>query len=163
MSVLVPVVDTWDGVNRHIILKTGVTEFHWIEDIYEEYRNERRIDESFRKWKPFMTASGNIAKGGGKFTPRFLTMLDDAKVVPFDEVGVITLTSLGECITDNPEINASPFYLDTLTSPIQIFVTPSESEIILVDGGTGGILTALGAMNIGIQKSSKLIPYNGTI
>jgi len=157
MSVLVPVVEEWDGENRYIKLKTGVTEFHWIEDIYEEYRYERRTNEDFRKWRPFMVAAGNIAKGGNKFTPRFLTLLNDAKVVPFDEVGVITLTTLGECITDNPDVNPSPFYLDELTTPIQIFITPSESEIILINsgGGSGDIQTELATY--GVAKVSDVI------
>lgn len=163
MSVLNPVVASWDGENRHINLLDSVTEFHWIEDIYEEYRYWRRTDEDARKWRAFMKADGNISKGAGKFTPRFLTLLNDAKVVPFNSAGVIALTTLGECITDNPDINPSPFYLSDLTTPIQIFITPSESEIILVDGGTSGILSALNTMNEGIKKSSKLIPYNGSI
>lgn len=161
MSVLNPVIDYWDGVNRHIYLKQGVTEIHWITDIYEEYRHWRRTDEDARKWKPFMRAEGNIPKGGAKFTPRFLIMLDNARVVPFDEGS--SITALGEAITDNPDIDSSPFYLDSLTSPIQIYITPSESETIVIDGGTTTILDALNILNEGIKKASKLIPHNNNI
>lgn len=136
MSVAIPVVDTWDGENRRIILKTGVTSFHWIDDIYLEYRNERRTNESFRKWFPLIAASGNVSKGQGKATPRLLTLLTDdrvitTKVVPFDEATTISVN--GEAITDIADTDAELFDMTTITNPVIIQYQPPSAEVIVVD------------------------------
>ena len=75
MSVSSPVIDYIDGETRRIYLLEGIEAFHWVDDIYTEYRNLRRTDESLRKWEPLLKASGNDAKGGGKYTPRYVTLL----------------------------------------------------------------------------------------
>lgn len=131
MSVGTPVVDSWDGANRRILLKQGVTEFHWIDDIYFEYRNERRLDEAFRKWEPFMVASGNEPKGGGKATPRLLKLLLGVKVILFDEAGEVQVN--GEAITDNADVDPTLFDNSTRTFPIVINYQPSAAEVIVVD------------------------------
>lgn len=131
MSLATPVVDSWDGANRRIYLKQGVTEFHWIDDIYIEYRNERRLVESFRKWNPFMEASGNVPKGLGKATPRLLTLLENVKVIPYDEAGEIQVS--GEAITDNADVDATLFDISTLTNPVVIQYQPPSAEVIVVD------------------------------
>lgn len=130
MSVAVPVVDSWDGPNRRIYLKQGVTTFHWIEDMYREYRNWRRLDESSRIWLPFMYASGNEPKGGGKYTPRYVTLLDGVKVIPYDENIRIEVT--GEAITDNADVDPSLFDTSTRTEPIKLYITPPASELVVV-------------------------------
>jgi hypothetical protein len=128
MSVAVPVVDSWDGLNRRIYLKQGVTSFHWIEDIYKEYRNWRRTDESSRVWLPFMYASGNEPKGGGKYTPRYVTLLDGVKVVPYDENIRIEVT--GEAITDDADVDPELFDTSTRTEAIKLYITPPSSELV---------------------------------
>lgn len=132
------VVASFDGVLRHVNLLSGVTEFHPIEDIYREYREARRTDEALRKWDPFMRGEGNIAKGGGKFTPRYLVMLDGAKIVPFDEDGTITVT--GEVITDDPDLDPDPIDLAHIgTRKVYIKYAPSEAEIIQVATGAAAL------------------------
>ena len=131
------VVASWDGANRRIYLLQGVTEFHPIDDIYREYRVERRTNESFRKWDPFMVTFGNQPKGGGKFTSRYLQLLDDGdigqvKIVPFDEAGEISVT--GEVLTDD---QTTPFDISGLTNPVIFNYTPPDTEIISV--GTSGL------------------------
>jgi hypothetical protein len=129
-----PVVASWDGVNRHIHLASGVTSFHPVDDIYREYREERRTNEAFRVWEPFMRAVGNEPKGGGKFTPRYLLLLQGAKIVPFDEDNIITVE--GEVLTDD---QTDPVFFETLspgTTVVMNFVPPT-SEIIAV--GTSGL------------------------
>ena len=96
MSVAVPIVDTWDGPNRIIYLKQGVSNVYPIEDIYHEYRYARRTDENLRKYNPLILAAGNVSKGGGKFTPRYLVLLEGTKIIPFDENN--TIYQLGELI-----------------------------------------------------------------
>jgi len=133
MSVAVPIIDSINGVTRRIYLKSGVSSYHPIDDLYKEYRNLRRLDESIRKYEPLLIASGNVNKGGGKATPRYVTLLDGTKVVPFDENGTITQT--GEMITDDPDLDATLYDLSGFVSPIKIFITPSEAEVILVNPG----------------------------
>lgn len=128
MSVATPIVETWDGENRRIHLKEGVSDYFPIEDLYTEYRNVRRTDEAFRVWNPLLLASGNVPKGGGVFTPRYVVLLDGTKIVPFDEV--LKLSQLGDMITDDPDTDASLYDISTLTVPKVIFIKPSEAEII---------------------------------
>lgn len=130
MSVASPVIDYIDGATRRIYLLQGVTQFHPIDDIYTEYRNLRRTNESLRKWHPFLKADGNINKGGGKATPRYVTLLEGTRIVPYDENAQLIVS--GECITDNPEVDSDIFYTDELTNPVKVYYAPSEAEIIFV-------------------------------
>lgn len=177
MSVLSPVVQSWDGENRRAYLYQGITTFDWILDIYHEYRDWRKNFEDARVWRPLLRAEGNIPKGGGKFTPRYVVLLEGFRIIPFDEN--IALTATGEAVTDNPDVDPNPFDLSTRTQPIQVYITPSEAEVIVV-GGSGGdskedvynyfttsgrqesfkSTGSLEIINQGIQKASKLIPHN---
>jgi hypothetical protein len=135
MSVSVPVVDTWDGVDRRIYLKSGVTEFYPIEDLYREYRNQRRLDEGLRKFDPLLRAEGHINKGGGKYTPRYVVLLDGTKIVPYDESG--EMSQLGEIITDDPEVDPDVYDVTSLSYPKVVYVTPAEAEVIEISTGSG--------------------------
>ena len=128
MSVLTPVVQTWDGANRLIYLKQGVSDFYPIEDIYHEYRYNRRTDEELRKYEPLLRAEGNVPKGAGAFTPRYVVLLDGTKIVPYDEV--LRINQLGDMITDDADVDPSLYDVSTLTVPKVIFIKPSESETI---------------------------------
>ncbi len=128
MSVLTPVVDAWDGTARLIFLKQGVSDYYPIEDLYHEYRNERRTNEDLRKYEPFLRAEGNIPKGAGAFTPRYVVLLDGTKIVPYDEV--LRINQLGDMITDDPDVDPSLYDVSTLTVPKVIFIKPSEAETI---------------------------------
>lgn len=136
MSVAVPVIDSINGVTRKIFLKQGVSEFFPIEDIYHEYRRRRSLDiDSIRKFEPFLRAEGNIAKGGGKFTPRYVVLLLGTKIVPYDESS--RLDQLGEIITDDPDVDATIYDVSGLTTGKAIFLQPSEAEIIELAVGSG--------------------------
>jgi hypothetical protein len=135
MTVAVPVVDTWDGPNRLIYLKAGVSVFYPIEDIYHEYRNARKTDESLRPFDALIRADGHIPKGGGKFTPRYVTLLLGTKIVPFDDT--VEMYQLGEIITDNPDVDPTVFNTSFLTVPKVIYIEPSEAEIIEIQTGGG--------------------------
>ena len=133
------VVASWDGANRLIYLASGVTTFHPIDDIYREYREARRTDESFRKWEPFMVAIGHEPKGGGRFTSRYLLLLDDGDIgqvhiVPFDDVGGNTITVTGEVLAED---QTEPFDYSGLTNPIVVKYQPPDTEII--EKGTSGL------------------------
>ncbi len=141
MSVAVPVIESFDGANRRIYLKQGVDTFHWIEDIYREYIRERRTNEAFRKWKPLMKQSGNEPKGGNKYTPRYITLLAGARVIPYDENILMTVT--GEGITDNADVDPDPFDTSTRTQPLKLYITPPAAEIVRADGEIAVILEIL--------------------
>lgn len=128
MSVVDPVIDYIDGPNRRIYLLQGVSEFHWIEDIYREYIELRSIDEDLRKFLPFLRQAGNDPKGGGKYTPRYVTLLAGTRVVPYDENILITVT--GEAITDNADVDPDPFDTTTRTQPLKLYITPPASELV---------------------------------
>ncbi len=135
MSVADPVIDTYDGAARRIYLKQGLIGFHWIDDIYREYIYYRSVNEDFQKWFPFMKAFGNEPKGGGAFTPRYITLLQGARVVPYDENILITVT--GEAITDNADVDPDPFDTSTRVNPLKIYLTPPAAEIVSVSSGSG--------------------------
>jgi hypothetical protein len=123
------VVASWDGANRLIYLASGVTTFHPIDDIYREYREERRTSEAFRVWLPFMVAVGNDPKGGGKFTSRYLLLLNGVKIVPFDEANTITVT--GEVLSDD---QTEPFDYSTITNPVVVKYQPPDTELVEIPG-----------------------------
>ncbi|MDA3941862.1 MAG: hypothetical protein PF693_21545 [Spirochaetia bacterium] len=125
MSVANPVVQTWDGANRRIYLKQGITTWNWVDDLYKEYRNERKITEAFRVWNPLLLAKGNEPKGGGKYTPRYVILLEGVRIVPFDENILQTVT--GEGITDDA---SDPFDTSTRVQPLKLYITPPAAEII---------------------------------
>ena len=128
MSVLSPIVLTWDGANRRIYLKSGVSDYFPIEDLYHEYRNARRTDESFRKFDALIKAEGNVSKGAGAFTPRYVVLLDGTKIVPFDES--LQVNQLGDIITDDPDSDPTLYDISGLTTAKPIFIKPSEAETI---------------------------------
>lgn len=134
MSVASPVIDYIDPVTRRIYLLPSVRSFHPLDDIYAEVRNLRRLDEDLRNWNSFVSGGGNIDKGGGKFTPRYLILLEGTKIVPANVSHTLTIT--GEFFTDNP---ADPDQLDmTLVNTVQILANyqPAEAEVIQVGGGS---------------------------
>jgi len=71
--------------------------------------------------------SGNIPKGGGKATPRYMLLLEGTRIIPFDASGVTTVA--GEIITDD---QAEPFDFSTLTQPMVVDKQPSDAEIIYI-------------------------------
>jgi len=128
MTVLNPIVQTWDGAARRAYLKQGVADFFPIEDLYHEYRTARRTDENLRKFDAFMRAEGNIAKGAGAFTPRYVVLLDGFKMIPYDES--LQVNQLGDIITDDPDNDPTLYDISYITGPKPIFIKPSEAETI---------------------------------
>ena len=106
-------------------------------EVYQEMRDDRQATEASRKYDPLMKMDGYIPKGGGRFTPRYATMLDGAKIVPVDGGTAPITTITGEIITDDQTafIDTSP-----LTVWPQIDYQPPEAEIIEVQ--TGGLSEA---------------------
>jgi hypothetical protein len=105
-----------------------VGDYYPIDDIYREYRNTRRTDEDLRKFEPLLRAEGNVPKGGGAFTPRYVVLINGTKIVPFNES--LQLNQLGDMITDNPDVDPSLYDITGLSVAKPIFIKPSEAEII---------------------------------
>lgn len=135
MSVANPIISSIDGENRRIYLAQGVTEFFPIEDLYHEYRNRRRLDtDGLRKWEPLLRAEGNVPKGAGAFTPRYVVLLLGTKIIPYDEPD--TLSQLGDMITDDPDTDPEIYDISQLTTAKTIFIQPSEAEVIQLNSKT---------------------------
>jgi len=135
MSVAVPIINSIDGNLRRIYLNQGVSDFYPIEDIYHEYRNRRRLDtDEIRKYSPLLKAEGNVPKGAGAFTPRYVVLLEGTKIVPFDES--LQLNQLGDMITDDPDVDATLYDISGLTTAKPIFIKPSEAETIQLNSSS---------------------------
>ena len=132
------VIDTIDGPNRLIYLHadTQDSEVHPI-DIYKEMRTFRRTDEGLRKFDVFLSASGNVAKGGGTFTPRLVTCLNGTRIVPYDATHELTIT--GEIITDEGTSGIDCFDKTPLSTGTEIDINyiPPQVEIIEISSGSG--------------------------
>ena len=129
MSVLNKVIASIDGESRRIFLKEGVSDFYPIEDLYHEYRTLRRLNiDDIRNYNAILRAEGNISKGGGAYTPRYVILLEDAKIVPFDEI--LQVNQLGDMITDDADNDPFLYDTSTITVPKVIYIKPSESETI---------------------------------
>ena len=148
MSVLDPKIDYIDGESRRIYLKEGVSDFYPIEDIYHEYRHLRRTDENLRKWEPFLLAEGNISKGGGAFTPRYVMLLDGTKIIPFNES--LQVNQLGDMITDNADVDPILYDVQYITVGKTIFIKPSEAETIQLNSESIVFASFLGGVWVDI-------------
>lgn len=123
-----------NGATRRVYLDPaaavgGVIAFHPTDDLYTEYRTQRRTVEAYRRFNALLSASGNVPKGGGKFTPRYTLLLGGTKVVI--PAGVLAITITGELLTDD---GSDPFDTSLVTGPCIIRYQPAEAEIIAVSG-----------------------------
>lgn len=122
-----PVVASWDFENRRIYMDSA--NWHPI-DLYREYREIRRVNEETRKYDGLMRMEGNIPKGGGRFTERYLVMLEGAKIVPVDGAVEPVTRITGEVITDD-----ETEFVDVAPLNIKPFVQyqPPAAEIIVLE------------------------------
>lgn len=154
MSVAVPVIDYIDGATRRIYLRQGVVDLYPIEDLYHEYRYMRANDESLRVWEPMLKAEGNVPKGAGAFTPRYVVLLLGTKVVPYDEPD--QLNQLGDMITDDPDTDPSLYDISGLTTAKPIFIKPSEAETIQLNSESIEYSSFNGAISIDQDNNTGL-------
>lgn len=113
---------------------TAGTSVHPI-DVYKEMRTLRKNDESLRQYDLFMEASGNIPKGPGKATERFVILLDGTRIVPFDVTHQLTIT--GTIITDDGQEGIAAFDRTSLTPGVVVDINyvPPQVEVITVSTG----------------------------
>lgn len=130
-------IDHIDGPNRLIYLDASTVNvsIHPI-DIYKAVRELRKTDEDLRKHKSFIRADGNVSKGGGKYTERYVTLLDGTRIVPYDISHVLSIT--GTLITDDGAEGVYCFNRLPLTVGVQVDIQyiPPQVEIITVAVGS---------------------------
>ena len=99
-------------------------------DIYSEMRICRRLDENLRGFEVFLAAFGNVAKGGGKFTERYVQQLLGTRFIPFD--GSHEITIIGTVITDDGQEGVACFDRSSLTptSTVDISYVPPQVEVV---------------------------------
>ena len=129
-----------DGLNRDIYLHidtVGAT-VHPI-DIYKEMRTLRRTNEALRNYDIFLSAYGNVEKGGGKFTERYVQCNLGTRIIPYDASHEITIN--GTIITDDGQEGIACFDRAPLTATtvVDINYVPPQVEVITLD--TGGNIT----------------------
>lgn len=138
-----------DGPNRDIYLHADTVgaSFHPI-DVYKEMRTLRLNDESLRKYDPFLSARGNVAKGAGKFTERFVICNAGARLIPYDTSHELTIT--GTIITDDGQAGVACFDRSPLTPTtiVDINYEPPQVEVIQsgsgLDAGQAALLVVMG-------------------
>jgi hypothetical protein len=132
------VIDHIDGPNRDIYLSADTvgTTFYPI-DAYKEMRALRASDEDLRKFKLFMQAKGNDPKGGGKYTERYVVLLNGTRIIPYNVSH--SLTVAGTVITDDGQEGIACFDRSPLspTTIVDINYVPPQVEIITVSSGSG--------------------------
>jgi len=125
------VISHLDLANKRIHLNPGITEYHPVDDIYREVRFIRSQDASLRGTDMPVTASGNLPKGGGNFTPRLATFNNGWRIVPHPSTNVLYIS--GEQITDDGQSGPAVMDLDALPSDnkITIHYEPPAAELIV--------------------------------
>ncbi len=137
-----PLVASFDGVNRRIVLDASVVNASWKPlDVFKEYLAYRRDNLQFRGFSPLIRMKGGEPKGGGNSAPRFLQMLTDGRGITtkiiLPDLGPYRTKVDGEIATDVPDTDPEPFDITSLTTPVIIDYKPSEAEIITVATGSG--------------------------
>ena len=128
-------IDHLDFLNKRIVLKTGTTTYHPVDDLYKEVRYIRAHDFSLRNMRMPVTAEGAIPKGGGKFTPRLAILRYGWRIVPQNATHALYIS--GEQITDDGQ--SGPACMNTAVLDAGVSVTihyePATAEVI--SGSTG--------------------------
>lgn len=142
MSVLNPIIDSIDPVNRLIYLKGSATwppskiidgKLVWnpVDDIYTEVRRLRRLDESLRPYDIFCEALPLIEKSPGIFTGRALVLRGGTRIIPADETQTQDVT--GELLSDEGISGADLIDLTSLSVGTKVkinYAPPPATEVI---------------------------------
>jgi len=106
-------------------------------DIYKEMRICRRLNENLRKYDRFLDAAGNVQKGPGKYTERYVICKNGTRIVPYDTDHELTIN--GIIITDDGQEGIACFDREPLSviTEVDINYIPPQVEIITVSSGSG--------------------------
>lgn len=127
-----------DGPNRDIYLHADTVgaEVHPI-DIYKEMRALRRTTESLRNYTVFLSAYGNVPKGPGKATERYVVCNEGTRIIPYDTSHALTIT--GTLITDDAQEGVACFDRTSLSPGVTVDINyvPPQVEVITISTGSG--------------------------
>ena len=136
-------IESIDGENRLIYLddSTVNASIHPI-DIYKEMRTMRATDESLRKYDVFLKAYGNVPKGSGKATERYVQTINGTTIVPYDVSQVLTV--VGTIITDDGNEGVYCFNRSGLSASVEVDINyvPPQIEVITVTVGGSALTSA---------------------
>ena len=131
-------IDYIDAANRRIYLSSETVDasIHPI-DIYTEMRTLRRTDETLRAYDVFLKAYGNVPKGSGKYTEKYVVCQLGTKIVPYDTAHALTIT--GTIITDDGYEGVHCFDRSLLSSDVTVDINyvPPQVEVITINTGSG--------------------------
>ena len=130
-----------DGPNRRIYLGVdSISVDLQPMDIYKEMRTLRRTNEALRKYDVFLSGEGYVAKGGGKFTPRYVVCNSGTRIVPYD--GDHTLNVVGEIITDEQTSGIACFDKTLLTVGVLVDIDYQPPQVEIIELGPSGLTEA---------------------
>jgi len=133
------VIASIDGPNRLIYLSAATVGVDLQPmDVYKEMRALRRTDENLRKYDVFLRAYGNVSKGGGKYTERYVVCIDGTRIVPYDAIQELVV--VGVIITDDGQEGISCFDRSPIINHVDIAYVPPQVEVIVIEVG-GSALT----------------------
>lgn len=131
-------IDHIDPINRRIYLSANTINatVHPI-DIYKEMRGLRATDETLRPFDVFIKSYGNVSKGSGKYTERYIVLQEGTLIVPYDISH--TLTIVGTVITDDGKEGVYCFDRSSLSTGVAVNINyvPPQVEVIVVSSGSG--------------------------
>lgn len=139
-----PQVDTWDYDSRRFYLSfdTVTNGVDFAAAYLEERAYRAASGEDVRGKRPMLQGQGFVAKGGGRFTERYVLLLEGARPVPYDTSH--TLTMLVEPITQetnpNNALSGADVFDRAPLSPgteVNIDVGYRQVEVITVSSGSG--------------------------
>ena len=133
-------VETWDYDNRriHLSLDTVSAGVDFAAAYLEERAYREASGEDIRGKRPMMRGNGREPKGGGRFTPQFVTFLEGARPVPYNASH--TLTLLTEPIADDGSVSGTGIIDRSTLSPgveVNVEVGYQQVEIVTVPIGSG--------------------------
>jgi len=133
-------IDHIDAPNRLIYLSASTVgaSIHPM-DLYREMRTLRELNPDLRPYTIFLKGFGNVSKGGGKATERYVQTIEGTMIVPFNTNHALTIT--GTIITDNGYEGIYCFNRAVLSPSVTVDINyvPPQVEVITI--ATGGALT----------------------
>ena len=140
-----------DPVERRIYLsqETVDASIHPI-DIYKEMRTLRRTDETLRPYDVFLKAYGNVPKGSGKYTERYVVCINGTKIVPYDTSQILTIT--GTIITDDGYEGVYCFDRSKLSPGIEVDINYVPPQVEVIQIGQQEVLTKLDTIEAKIDE-----------
>ena len=104
--------------------------------LYDEIRSYIATTAAAQNYSLPIQKQGYLPKGGGNFTPKFVTMLSGWRIVPYDGVSH-TLVILVELISADGLSDKDVFDRSSLIIEVDIDVGYDQVEIVEVNTGSG--------------------------